>query len=245
MTRVEWTDGHIVLVGRHRAVEISDSSNDNAPYYGYALKSGNDLDALRERLCTKAVAYEPLNSALFQPGAFVVCDPQGRRVAFGLSAVAAVQDGMPARLQHTVFQTTDLERVVAFYTDVVGFSISDEVVDDRGKIAVVFHRSGDEHHSLAFFQGSQNAWDHHGYETNEWSDIRDRADCFASINVPIFFGPGRHGPGNNLFFMVTDPDGNRLAFSAELVQVGVGETPGLWPHGERTLNSWGRAWIRS
>ncbi len=32
----------------------------------------------------------------------------------------------------------------------------------------------------------------------------------------MFFGPGRHGPGNNLFFMVVDADRNRLEFSAEL-----------------------------
>jgi hypothetical protein len=45
--------------------------------------------------------------------------------------------------------------------------------------------------------------------------------------------------------MVTDPDGNRLEFSAELEHVAEEQIPGVWPHGEYTLNSWGRAWIRS
>ena len=103
----------------------------------------------------------------------------------------------------------------------------------------------DEHHTLAFFLGSPNEWDHHCYETNEWNDIRDWGDRFAAEEIPIFFGPGRPGPGNNLFFIVTDPDGNRLEFSAELNKVTPEAVPGVWPQSERTLNSWGRAWIRT
>ena len=131
-----------------------------------------------------------------------------------------------------------------FYVEQVGFAISDEVVDENGVPMVVFMRSDDEHHSLAFFRGSRNEWDHHSTNARV-NDIRDWGDRFAAAEVPIFFGPGRHGPGNNLFFMVTDPDGNRLEFSAELEHVTVGAAPGVWPHGERTLNSWGRAWVRS
>lgn len=250
MTSVGRADhNRLVLVGRDRAMEISARSRGQEPHFGYAMRNQDELNALRMRLQNHGLACQPLTAPLFQPGAFVIADTQGRRMAFGLeisdAASVASRDGLPARLQHTVFQTTELERVVTFYTDIVGFSISDEVVDDKGRVAVVFLRSDDEHHSLAFFQGSRNEWDHHCYETNEWNDIRDWGDRFATIDVPIFFGPGRHGPGNNLFFMVTDPDGNRLEFSAELARVAVGDKPGVWPHGERTLNSWGRAWMRS
>lgn len=238
-------DDRIVLTGPGRAVEISDSRSGRLPGSCYVVDSAQHLELLRQRLGARDVECVPADSVLYQSGAFTVRDPQGRCVSFGVAAGLPQREGLPGRLQHTVFQTTELERVVAFYTDVVGFAISDEVVDDNGKAMVVFLRSDDEHHSLAFFQGSQNVWDHHCYETNEWNDIRDWGDRFAEAEVPIFFGPGRHGPGNNLFFMVTDPDGNRLEFSAELVHVGAHDMPGVWPHGERTLNSWGRAWIRT
>ncbi|MBN3802335.1 glyoxalase [Paraburkholderia sp. Ac-20336] len=238
-------DGRIVLTGPGRAVEISDSLSGRQPCSCFVVDTEADLAALRQRLVARNVTCEPADSVLYRPGAFMIRDPQGRCVSFGLTAGSPSRDGLPARLQHTVFQTTELERVVVFYTETVGYAISDEVVSDDGKTMVVFLRSDDEHHSLAFFQGSQNVWDHHCYETNEWNDIRDWGDRFARAEVPIFFGPGRHGPGDNLFFMVTDPDGNRLEFSAELVRVGVGDTPGVWPHNERTLNSWGRAWVRT
>lgn len=45
--------------------------------------------------------------------------------------------------------------------------------------------------------------------------------------------------------VITDPDGGRLALSAELEHVAAKAEPGVWRHGERTLNSWGKAWVRT
>ena len=39
------------------------------------------------------------------------------------------------------------------------------------------------------------------------------------LGITLWWGPGRHGPGNNLFFMIEDPDGHKVEFSAELVHV--------------------------
>ncbi|MFT4068061.1 VOC family protein [Paraburkholderia sp.] len=234
-----------LMRGPRRAVLIRPAPTCGLAYAAYRLRDGNDLEKLRSRATAHGVACEPLHDPLFEQGAFAVADPQGRRTAFGVSCGTPARRGAPARLQHTVYQTTELEQIVRFYVEKLGFSISDEVVSESGGASVVFMRSDDEHHSLAFFKGSRNEWDHHCYETNEWNDIRDWGDRFAAAQIPIFFGPGRHGPGNNLFFMVTDPDGNRLEFSAELQSVSADAAPGVWPEGERTLNSWGRAWMRS
>jgi catechol 2,3-dioxygenase len=235
-----------VLKGGSRAVVISPGPSGELAYPAYALRDEPALAALRTRLASNRVAMAPLDSPLYLPGAFVIQDPQGRKTAYGLPTYALAADTEPARLQHVVFQTTELDAVVDFYVGKVGFTISDEVVNEEdGRVMVVFMRSDDEHHSLAFFRGSRNEWDHHCYETREWNNIRDWGDKFARLRIPIFFGPGRHGPGNNLFFMITDPDGNRLEISAEIETVAAEGTPGVWPHNEYTLNSWGRAWIRT
>jgi catechol 2,3-dioxygenase len=234
-----------VLRGGTRAVIISEGPVATLASAGYALQSEQDLDSLRARLQQSGARPEAVSNPLFRDIAFQVRDPQGRKICFGVPLHARGVDAEPARLQHTVFQTTELEAVVRFYVEQVGFAVSDEVVDEDGTLMVVFLRSDDEHHTLAFFRGSRNEWDHHCYETSEWNDIRDWGDKFARQRIPIFFGPGRHGPGNNLFFMVNDPDGNRLELSAEMQRVAAETIPGVWPHGEYTLNSWGRAWIRS
>ncbi|MEQ5837890.1 VOC family protein [Paraburkholderia acidicola] len=134
------------------------------------------------------LSYRTIDDPMFGPGAIVITDPQGRRLAFGVAAQAGDYAGLPARLQHTVFQTTDLDNVVRFYVEKVGFAISDEVVDADGTVMVVFTRSDDEHHTLAFFRGSNNEWDHHCYETSAWNDIRNWGDRFAAAEVPIFLG---------------------------------------------------------
>ena len=69
-------------------------------------------------------------------------------------------------------------------------------------------------------------------------------DHFASHDIQLDWGPGRHGPGNNLFVFITDPDGNWIEVSAELEVIydrGVVD----WPQHPRTLNKWGRAIMRS
>jgi hypothetical protein len=52
---------------------------------------------------------------------------------------------------------------------------------------------------LAFFRSRHPGIDHHSYEAGEWTKIRDSADHFAARNIRLIWGPGRHGPGNNLF----------------------------------------------
>ena len=109
----------------------------------------------------------------------------------------------------------------------------------------MFLRSDPEHHSFAAFRAPQSRADHHCYETNGWLDIRDWADRMASLRIPLWWGPGRHGPGNNLFFMIEDPDGHKVEFSAELELMPREMPHRTWPHEQRTLNLWGSAWMRS
>ena len=81
-------------------------------------------------------------------------------------------------------------------------------------------------------------------ETTSWNDIRDWADHLGGLRISLSWGPGRHGPGNNLFFMVCDADGNMVEFSAEMELMDRDTAVRLWKHEPHTLNLWGVAWIR-
>jgi catechol 2,3-dioxygenase len=67
----------------------------------------------------------------------------------------------------------------------------------------------------------------------------------GKLGIALWWGPGRHGPGNNLFFMIEDPDGYKVEFSAELELIPKEVPYRTWPHEQRTLNLWGSAWMRS
>ena len=238
-------DGTYMLSGGQRQLLISGGPDCAVSYTAFAVENVEKLEKLRNRLTAALGKVESVRSPLFSEGSFAIHDPQGRRIVFGTARRQSHPDARPGRLQHAVFQTTELQPLLEFYVDKVGFAISDKVLNDDGSLAVFFIRSDDEHHSLAFFLGSKNELDHHAYETGGWNDIRDWGDRFAAERIPMFWGPGRHGPGNNLFFMVNDVDGNKLELSAELETMKPDQAPRVWPNTEYTLNSWGSAWMRS
>jgi catechol 2,3-dioxygenase len=193
----------------------------------------------------------PSPSPLFGPEAFAVKDPDGNLFTFGLGrvedAAAVVQPGdvLPARLQHVVLRTTDPEPMLAFARDVLGFRLSDEVRDEQGGLRACFLRTDAEHHSLAIFRAPEARHDHHSFEAPDWSWMSRWADHMAARGARLVWGIGRHGPGNDVFFMVEDPDGNLTEISSELEVCAEDRATGTWPHAPSTLNRWGVAIMRS
>ena len=106
--------------------------------------------------------------------------------------------------------SSHIDGLLPFYSEQLGFLLSDRVEDRDRNATACFLRSDAEHHSFGIFAAPANRLDHHSYETDSWNDIRDWADHLASIDVELAWGPGRHGPGNNLFLMFDDPDGNKI-----------------------------------
>jgi catechol 2,3-dioxygenase-like lactoylglutathione lyase family enzyme len=242
-------------VGRDRRLSIGPGPSRTLAYAAYRLDDAEGLAALTQRLAAAEVPFEPVRHEGLAPSAIAVRDPDGNRLIFGFAdgsgaappaaAVEASTGERPARLQHVVFATKAIEPLLTFFTEVLGFTLSDSVLDEAGRLTTAFLRCSDEHHSVAIFAASESRLDHHCYEAGAWDLIRDWADHFASRHVPIKWGPGRHGPGNNLFLFVHDPDGNWVEISAELERVEPGRPPGTWPHSERTLNAWGPGLLRS
>ena len=244
----EITDGQWVLAGAERKLVIGRGEAKKLGFAAYSIDDPARLGALRDHLAAAGVAIKPSPSRLFADEAFAVEDPNRNLVVFGLPAAGAdapTNDKLPGRLQHVVVATDDLPGMIDFYGNVLGFRLSDRVVDEAGEATAVFFRSDTEHHSFACFRARARQLDHFCFETSGWNEIRDWADHLATLRLPLGWGPGRHGPGNNLFFMCNDPDGNAYEFSAEIEHIPYEVPTREWPHEQRTLNSWGSAWMRS
>lgn len=244
--RMERLEGEAWRIsGRDRELVVGRGEAGAVPYYALALRDAAHLERVRAALARHGVALERSPTPLFAESAFAVADPDGRRIAFGLPRMASVPGAsLAARLQHFVCASAQAGRMLEFYRDVLGMVESDRVLEG-GDLAAVFLRSDPEHHSFAAFRAPQSRADHHCYETSSWNDIRDWGDRLASLRIPLWWGPGRHGPGNNLFFMIEDPDGHKVEFSAELERMTEEAAYRTWPHEQRTLNLWGSAWMRS
>lgn len=239
-------DGTWLLSGRQRRLILGPAEAADQPWGAFAFPNQGRLDDFRDWVQAKGVNVQPKPSPLFGEGAFRIDDPDGRGLVFGvpLEADTGGADPLPGRLQHYVVATTQLDTLTEYYRDTLGFVISD-IVREGDEPTAVFFRSDPEHHSFAAFRAPEGRPDHHSYEATSWDDIRDWADHFAGLEADIFWGPGRHGPGNNLFIMVEDPDGNKVEISAEIERMHRHMPHREWAHEERTLNLWGKAWMRS
>ena len=236
--------------GPERRLLIRRGKSKTCGFGAYRCETERDLAALRARLVEQGIRLEPSPSPLFSGEAFSFFDPDGNQLVFGLSQQEPTQEALTAslhgRLQHLVFASDNADALVHFYTDVVGLLMSDKMVEGTAITACWMRAEDDkEHHSLAIFRKSEKGIDHHSYELRDWGLIRDWADHFASKGIKLSWGPGRHGPGNNLFIFVYDPDGNWIELSSELEIIG-GERPvGVWRNEPDTLNRWGAAVMRS
>jgi catechol-2,3-dioxygenase len=177
-------------------------------------------------------------------GAIAVTDPDGHVIVFGLAGRDEARTGIKGPIQHLTLASRDIKAFENFYVGKLGFMTVDYVVNDKGQTMTCFLRSNHEHHSLACFFQDRVGIDHHSYEAGEWGVIKDWCDHLATKNIQLMWGPGRHGPGNNLFIFIVDPDGNWIEISAEL-EVIHDRPVQTWPHQERTLNLWGKGILRA
>lgn len=237
--------GDLLLTGPERRLILRQGTAGSLAYAAFSLDSERRLAALRMNL--QAIGVVTTESTVpGLRGAFSLEAPGGRMLAFGFAetAITETPDRLAGRLQHAVFAGPDIEAFTEFLVR-IGFEVSDDVRREDGQLTARFLRSDDEHHAIAAFLADENRFDHHCYEAGSWNDIKEWTDHLVAQGVIIEWGPGRHGPGGNVFVMFRDPDGNWIEVSAELERVAEDRTAGQWAHEPRTLNQWGRALMRS
>ncbi len=231
--------------GKNRQILIKEGMKNRLEFAAFSCRDEEGLNLLKERVKKEGIEVINLQPDLFQNDAISIVDQDGHNISFGLSKPNMnAESVLNGPLQHLTFSTLNVEKFVDFYVGKLGFCISDRVLHSNGNLATCFVRSNHEHHTVACFKSDRIGVDHHSYEAGEWNAIRDWCDHFASMNIELMWGPGRHGPGNNLFVFVEDPDGNWIEISAEL-EVIHGRPSKDWPQEERTLNLWGKAILRS
>ena len=232
--------------GPSRKIIITLGKDNTLSHAGMVCRNENNLNGFKDFLNQKELKLKDYNSELYKPGSFSVEDPDKNVICFGVlkDKSTASLNGIHAPLQHLTFASEDVVSFQNFYENKLGFQVTDRVIKNNGELATCFTTSNHEHHTIACFKSSKKGMDHHSYEAGDWNHIKGWCDHFASNNIKLMWGPGRHGPGNNLFVFIEDIDGNWIEISAELETVH-GRPVKNWPQEERTLNLWGNAIMRS
>ncbi len=154
----------------------------------------------------------------------------------------------PKRLGHLVLKVRDIHASVKFYTEIVGLEVSDWIEEQ-----MVFLRCSSDHHDLALFQLPKDSahlndiakedgpgLEHFSYEVESYAEVEAAVEMLKEQGVEIVRGPGKHGPGENVFLVFKDPDGNYVEFYCEMIQVTEDSphTAAVWPDDLNAFDQW-------
>jgi len=166
-------------------------------------------------------------------------------------AIAGVPDQPlpPVKLGHVAGYVPSLDRMQGFYQDLLGFRWSDTIGD-----FFVFMRCNTDHHAANFMKSDSAQGMHHiAYEMRDLDHLQTMLDHLSKQDIRLHWGPGRHGPGHNVFTYHKDPDGNVIELFTQLDRMddatGAWEPrpwheespqyPKTWEADLRLQNSWG------
>jgi catechol 2,3-dioxygenase-like lactoylglutathione lyase family enzyme len=211
-------------------------------HFGLELSDEAGLAALESRLQAHGVPAAREELAGDHPPVLAFRDPDGHRVEAHGPVDRSGEHGAdpgrrPVRIHHVTLASSAIAEQVAFYEQVLGFRVSDRMGE-----AFVWLRCNQEHHTVAVVEADQAELDHYAYEIDSWASLKTWCDELAARDVPLQWGPGRHGPGNNVFVMFDDLDGNHVELSCEMERYwddGAQYAPRHWAPEAKTVNLWG------
>lgn len=143
---------------------------------------------------------------------------------------------LPVKLTHVVFNAIDAEATGHLAEEALGFRVS-----DRTK-GMVFVRCNDSHHSTAFARAGIASLNHIAFEMEDVDAVMRGIGRLRDHGMAPAWGPGRHGPGANVFAYFIAPFGPVIEFSTAVEKVPEDYKAGspedwTWPEGR--IDQWG------
>lgn len=203
--------------------------------------SDDELAALKTKVAASGFPARPVVSEDLGGGQGLIVElPDGELLRF----LAGAQDvsplsgkpDMPVKLTHVVFNATDAEASGHVVEDVLGFRVS-----DRTK-GMVFVRCNLSHHSTAFARAGFASLNHIAFEMDDLDAVMRGMGRMRDAGFTPAWGPGRHGPGDNVYAYYIAPFGPVIEFSTAVEIVPEDYRTGApedwtWPEGR--IDQWG------
>jgi catechol 2,3-dioxygenase-like lactoylglutathione lyase family enzyme len=178
------------------------------------------VDALHEKISAAgAKPGKPAKLTTAEGGYGFACkDPDGRNLAFvtGCADHADTADvpDRPRKIVHVNLNTVDFDGTLKFFTQALGF----RVVDDNAPLWFL-HCDNSDHCSIVLCKLNLPTLNHIAFEMPEFDSVMRGMGRMKDSGYPIEWGPGRHGPGNNVFAYFCGPDEVPLEYAAEVLQI--------------------------
>ena len=212
----------------HYVVRLRQAPDKRIDLIAFGAASAADVDTLAGQLAAAGVRLISEPGDLQTPGGghgFRFFDNEGRTVE--VSSDVAVRnhrkieegESIPVRLSHVVINSADPGGTRAFYSEHLGFALSDTLMHPHMGEMMWFMRINSWHHSLAIARGPHPSLHHASFELRGLDEYMRGTGRLLRAGVEKIWGPGRHLAGNNTFSYFLDPHGNTVEYTTELEQV--------------------------
>lgn len=224
-------DDRVFLKGwdeqQHHSVILRYAPTYGLETLGFKVQDAADLDDLAGRIEAAGIAVKRFGAGELGPGSgeTVRFTAGSGHVVDLVHAMEQVGNALPLhnpppepqgmvgmhphRIDHIFLMCEDVDGITAFFVDVLGFRLTEQILADDGHQLVTFLERTHTAHDIAFVTGPNGAFHHVAFWVDDWNDLRRSADICAYHGVRIDAGPTRHGAtrGWGLYFF--DPAGNR------------------------------------
>ena len=208
--------------------------------------SDEELAGITARVAENGWAAKPVTSTDPGDGAGLLVElPEGTILRFlaGTTEVAPIEGFAkaskrvrPVKLTHVVFNAADAELMGHAVEDVLNFRVS-----DRTK-GMVFVRCNDSHHSTAFARAGFSSLNHVAFEMDDLDTVMRGIGWMRDNGFAPAWGPGRHGPGDNVYAYYIAPFGPVIEYSTAVEKVPADYEAGKpddWTWPEQRIDQWG------
>jgi catechol 2,3-dioxygenase len=125
----------------------------------------------------------------------------------------------PRLLGHALLKVEDVPIVESFLGEMLSFRVSDRGLDGD----IVWLRCSEIHHSINLLRGPAGLH-HYAWEVDDWAIFKQLGDTLRGHQSQLVWGPGRHGPGNNLFAYHADTTGALVEYFSDILRIKNEET---------------------
>jgi len=235
---------------RKQRIVIDRAMGEGARFFGWEVADAAALDALAARLEAVGVAVtaEPVERADNRRVRALISfrDPAGNRLEAFYGAeidetpfkpgrsISGFRTG-PLGLGHVVLTVENIDAVMPFYVDVLGFRLSDFI--EKPFRAYFFHINP-RHHSLALIESGKNGMHHLMVELFSLDDVGQSYDVALSEENRVGVTLGRHTNDFMTSFYAKTPSsfmvecgwGGREIDPATWQPIEMTDGPSLWGH---------------
>ena len=222
LSTIERTKKRAVLATRTglEAIVLEQGEKMGLPRLAFQVAPNSDLGELAAAVKNQGLKVERRSG--ITPGvadAITFEDPKGTLLEifsdYDFPDIGGLQPALSLlKLGHVAYRCHDIQRVVKFYTETLGFRISDWRAD-----RFAFLRCAVDHHTINFVTDEQQRVHHIAFEVKDWAEIHRACDHLARNNLHLVWGPGRHNIGHNVAIYHMNPDRVRVEVFAEMDQM--------------------------